>query len=93
MTVLTNLVGLFNAVRHLYELELYEDLLLFVELNLPSEPAKIFNRIDEGEELDDDQRGFLFCCMADANFQANQITRAIKVLSLNFRGVIFILAS
>lgn len=83
---------LIKIIQKLFNLELYEDLCLFVELNLPTEPSKMF--MDCGniywiwtniyiyiikDELDDDQRGYILYCLAHSYAQLNHFPQAIRV--------------
>lgn len=67
---------LFQAVERLHQLELFEDLCLYVELHLPNEPAKMF--MNSADDLKEDQRGYIFCCLADAYANLGYFTKAIQ---------------
>uniref|UniRef100_A0A1I8B8E9 TPR_REGION domain-containing protein n=1 Tax=Meloidogyne hapla TaxID=6305 RepID=A0A1I8B8E9_MELHA len=66
---------LFKNVEKLHNLELYEDLSLLTELHLPNEPSKIFTN---DNELDDDQKGFFLCCLANACAEMNNTSQALR---------------
>ncbi|KAF7636369.1 hypothetical protein Mgra_00004151 [Meloidogyne graminicola] len=66
---------LFKTIEKLHNLELYEDLSLLSELHLPNEPSKIFTN---DNELDDDQRGFFLCCLANACAELDNTSRALR---------------
>uniref|UniRef100_A0A915CV19 Uncharacterized protein n=1 Tax=Ditylenchus dipsaci TaxID=166011 RepID=A0A915CV19_9BILA len=53
-------IDLFETTKRLYELELYDDLLLFVELNL--QEHKI------ADQLLEDEQAFVYMCIAGAYF-------------------------
>ncbi|CAK5085130.1 unnamed protein product [Meloidogyne enterolobii] len=66
---------LFKTVEKLHNLELYEDLSLLAEIHLPNEPSKIFAN---DNELDDDQKGFFLCCLANACAELNNTSQALR---------------
>ncbi|CAK5082330.1 unnamed protein product [Meloidogyne enterolobii] len=66
---------LFKTVEKLHNLELYEDLSLLAEIHLPNEPSKIFA---DDNELDDDQKGFFLCCLANACAELNNTSQALR---------------
>ncbi|KAI1733300.1 endoplasmic reticulum-based factor for assembly of v-ATPase domain-containing protein [Ditylenchus destructor] len=67
-------LDLFDCVKRLHELELYEDLLLFVELNV-SEHKLV-------DQLLHDEQAFIHMCIADANFAESHFSQSVKLLNV-----------
>lgn len=63
---------LFESVKKLHELELYDDLLLYVELNLQEHKL--------ADNLKIDEQAFIYMCVADAQYQTSHFTQSAKVL-------------
>ncbi|KAI1714523.1 endoplasmic reticulum-based factor for assembly of v-ATPase domain-containing protein [Ditylenchus destructor] len=63
-------LDLFECVKRLHELELYEDLLLFAELNV-SEHKLV-------DQLLHDEQAFIYMCIADANFSESHFSQSVK---------------
>ena len=67
-------LDLFDAVKQLYEYELFDDLLVFVELNL--EEHKLSNMFSESEQA------YIYFYIADAHFQSGNFEQSSKVSQL-----------
>lgn len=65
-------LDLFAAVKELYDYELFDDLLLFVELNL--EEHKLSNMFSETEQA------CIYFYIADAHFQSGNFEQSSKVI-------------
>uniref|UniRef100_A0A915DXQ0 Anaphase-promoting complex subunit 7 n=1 Tax=Ditylenchus dipsaci TaxID=166011 RepID=A0A915DXQ0_9BILA len=63
-------IDLFETTKRLYELELYDDLLLFVELNL--QEHKI------ADQLLEDEQAFVYMCIAGAYFSCSHYAQSAR---------------
>lgn len=64
-------LDLFDAVKSLYEYDLFDDLLVFVELNL--EEHKLSHMFSESEQA------CIYFYIADAHFQSGNFEQSSKV--------------
>jgi hypothetical protein len=68
--------SLFESVKRLHAYELYEDLLLFADLNLSDQQYRM-------EKMGEDAVAYVHFCIADAHFQLGNFPQCIRVYILN----------
>lgn len=62
---------LLESIKKLHDLELYDDLLLFAELNLHEHKLSDSLKIDE--------QAYIFMCVGDAYYQTSRFSQSSKV--------------